>query len=82
MGLNKAGIAIVNTISYLRGRHNQALIEVVTNGKWQNSLQKVRKIKDPSKQLEALATALAYVTASSLTSAKAQAGNEQRTSAR
>ena len=45
------------------------MLDVVTDGKWQNSLKKVRKIKDPVKQREALSTALAYITATTIADA-------------
>ena len=79
-GFGKLGVVAANTISYMRGRHNQAMLDIVTNGKWQNSLIKVKKIKDPVKQREALSTTLAYITASNV--AEASQSNEQRTSAR
>ena len=69
MGMGKEGIAIFNTIGFIKGRHNQAMLDVVTDGKWQNSLKKVRKIKDPVKQREALSTALAYITATTIADA-------------
>ncbi len=61
-GWGKVGLAVHNTTAFLRGRHNLALVEVITNGKWQHSLTKVKGIKNPKKQLEALSTMLAYVT--------------------
>ena len=63
----------------MKGRHNQALLDIVTNGKWHKSLNKVKKIKDPVKQRNALSTALAYITASNV--AEASQG-EDRTAAR
>jgi len=75
--LGKVGIAIGNTIAYMKGRHNQAMLEIVTNGKWHKSLNKVKAIKDPKKQREALSTALAYITASNV--AEASQGEERAT---
>tara|TARA_R110000796_G_scaffold166118_1_gene282996 strand:- start:43 stop:1803 length:1761 start_codon:yes stop_codon:yes gene_type:complete len=78
-GFGKLGVVAANTISYMKGRHNQAMLDIVTNGKWHKSLNKVKKIKDPTKQREALSTALAYISASNV--AKASQG-EDRTAAR
>ena len=78
-GLGKVGIAVANTISYMKGRHNQAMLEIITNGKWHKSLNKVKAIKDPVKQREALSTALAYITASNVAEASR---TEERTAAR
>jgi len=75
-GFGKIGVVVANTISYMRGRHNQAMLDIVTNGKWQNSLNKVKKIKDPVKQREALSTTLAYITASNV--AQASQSSEQK----
>jgi len=68
-GFGKAGVVAANTISYMKGRHNQAMLDIVTNGKWHKSLNKVKAIKNPVKQREALSTALAYITASNVAEA-------------
>lgn len=78
-GFGKIGVVAANTISYMKGRHNQAMLDIVTNGKWHKSLNKVKAVKDPVKQREALSTALAYITASNVAEAS-QA--EERTAAR
>ena len=69
-GFGKIGVAVHNTTAFLKGRHNLAMVELITNGKWQNSLTKVRAIKDPAKQLQALSTALAYITTDNIDTLK------------
>lgn len=78
-GIGKVGIAIGNTLAYTKGRHNQAMLDIITNGKWHNSLRKIKVIKDPTKQREALATALAYITSSNVAE---NSKEKERTAAR
>tara|TARA_R110000744_G_C19356994_1_gene560971 strand:+ start:1178 stop:2959 length:1782 start_codon:yes stop_codon:yes gene_type:complete len=75
-GFGKTGVAVHNITAFLRGRHNLAMVELITNGKWQNALAKVRSIKDPAKQLNALSTSLAYVTTDNIDELKKQLINE------
>lgn len=75
-GFGKEGVVVHNTTSFLRGRHNLAMVEVITNGKWQNSLTKVKAIKDPAKRINALATVLGYVTADNIKLGRSEEGEE------
>lgn len=66
LGQGSLGIAVSNAMAFMRGRHNLAMVELITNGKWANALAKTRKIKDPQEQLEALTVVLTTVMADNI----------------
>lgn len=66
MGQGSTGVVATNIMSFMRGRHNLAMVEIITNGKWANALAKTREIKDPKKQLEALTVVLTTVMADNI----------------
>ena len=66
MGQGSSGVVATNVMAFMRGRHNLAMVEIITNGKWANALAKTREIKDPKKQLEALTTVLTTVMADNI----------------
>jgi hypothetical protein len=75
MGQGSAGVVVTNVMAFMRGRHNLAMVELITNGKWANALAKTRKIKDPKEQLEALTVVLTTVMADNIAEMK-QAARE------
>jgi hypothetical protein len=75
MGQGSTGVAVTNMMAFMRGRHNLAMVELITNGKWANALSKTRKIKDPKEQLEALTVVLTTVMADNIAEMK-QAARE------